>query len=164
MMTTKEYNNCTFVRSDERSKNGAVIWLCECAHTNEILGRVIFSGPDFLWMYHSNKKKPITPELAGNIQDFLTNRNSFDRRGAFNAKEERYPLPGFEVQLRDLINTYNVEVGSDTPEYILAEYLTSCLAAFDVAVNKRKKHDSESITHVITGPVELTFTHVGEIS
>jgi hypothetical protein len=33
----------------------------------------------------------------------------------------------------------SAENGSNTPDFILAQYLTSCLAAFDEAVNAREK-------------------------
>jgi hypothetical protein len=35
------------------------------------------------------------------------------------------------------INRYSAENGSNTPDFILAEYLVDCLAAFDRAVTKR---------------------------
>ena len=45
----------------------------------------------------------------------------------------------FRQQLEDLINRYNKEIGSDTPDLILAEYLCDCLAAFDKALTSRTK-------------------------
>ena len=35
------------------------------------------------------------------------------------------------------INTNSAENGSDTPDFLLAEFLTDCLAAFDKAVTAR---------------------------
>jgi hypothetical protein len=35
------------------------------------------------------------------------------------------------------LNIDSAENGSNTPDFILAEYLTACLAAFDHAVNQR---------------------------
>lgn len=43
----------------------------------------------------------------------------------------------FENDLRDLINTHCRENGSDTPDYLLAEYLVGCLNAYDRAVRQR---------------------------
>ena len=40
---------------------------------------------------------------------------------------------GFESQLASLINRHSLENGSNTPDFILAGYLRSCLEAFDVA-------------------------------
>lgn len=37
------------------------------------------------------------------------------------------------------INQHCAENGSNTPDFILAEYLTDCLAAFDKAANARQK-------------------------
>ena len=45
--------------------------------------------------------------------------------------------PSFETDLRDLINRYSRENGSDTPDFILAQYLLACLAAFDSALQGR---------------------------
>ena len=43
----------------------------------------------------------------------------------------------FRQELEKLINSNNQEAGSDTPDFILADYLTDCLAAFDRAVTRR---------------------------
>ena len=40
----------------------------------------------------------------------------------------------FEKELENLINIHSMENDSDTPDFILAEYLRKCLAAFNVAV------------------------------
>lgn len=39
--------------------------------------------------------------------------------------------------LRELINGYSMENASDTPDYILTEYLIACLDAYNKAVRKR---------------------------
>lgn len=41
--------------------------------------------------------------------------------------------------IEEVINKYSMENGSDTPDFILAEYLTDCLQMFDKAVNKREE-------------------------
>lgn len=43
----------------------------------------------------------------------------------------------FRLELANLINKFPKENGSDTPDYILASYLTDCLEAFDSAVKSR---------------------------
>lgn len=48
--------------------------------------------------------------------------------------------PGLEDEIRAAINRHSAENASDTPDYILAEYLTGCLNAFDQAVRLREKH------------------------
>ena len=45
----------------------------------------------------------------------------------------------FRKELTDLINFYSKENGSDTPDFILAEYLGDCLQVFDKAINARDK-------------------------
>ena len=54
------------------------------------------------------------------------------------------PLPqievervGFKPELEALLNHYSLEGYSDTPDFILAQYLWDCLAAFNRAVNER---------------------------
>ena len=50
------------------------------------------------------------------------------------------PVKGltFKDELEALINRYSQENGSNTPDFILAEYLTDCLAAFDKTVKRRE--------------------------
>lgn len=43
----------------------------------------------------------------------------------------------FRKELTEVINRHSKENGSDTPDYMLAEYLCACLSAFDSAVNQR---------------------------
>jgi len=43
----------------------------------------------------------------------------------------------FSEELRDLINKHSMENHSDTPDFILRDYLMKCLEAFDVATNCR---------------------------
>lgn len=44
----------------------------------------------------------------------------------------------FRKELESLINRHSKENGSNTPDFILAEYLSSCLEAFDRAVKARQ--------------------------
>ena len=43
----------------------------------------------------------------------------------------------FRKELEVLINQNSLENGSDTPDFILSEYLENCLKAFDYAVLQR---------------------------
>jgi len=45
----------------------------------------------------------------------------------------------FRDQIAGVINEHSRENGSDTPDFLLAEYLDACLVAFDAAVNAREK-------------------------
>jgi hypothetical protein len=42
-------------------------------------------------------------------------------------------------ELEHLINRHSAENGSDTPDFILAEYLVDCLKIFDKAVKRREE-------------------------
>ncbi len=44
----------------------------------------------------------------------------------------------FERELKGLINKHSMENGSNTPDFILAQYLQSCLDAFDTATQRRE--------------------------
>lgn len=46
----------------------------------------------------------------------------------------------FYSELRDLINKYSKENGSDTPDFVLSAFLGTVLAAFDSAVRARDVH------------------------
>jgi hypothetical protein len=42
-------------------------------------------------------------------------------------------------EIETAINKHSAENGSDTPDFVLAEYLTDCLTAFDKAVKRREE-------------------------
>ena len=46
--------------------------------------------------------------------------------------------PDFITELRELINRRSMENGSDTPDFILAAYLTDCLRAWNRAIKRRE--------------------------
>lgn len=43
-----------------------------------------------------------------------------------------------EKELRDLLNRHSVENESDTPDFVLSQYLLDCLAAYNCAVRARE--------------------------
>lgn len=43
----------------------------------------------------------------------------------------------FQKELEQLINKYSKENGSNTPDFILADYIRDCLIVFDVAARRR---------------------------
>jgi len=45
----------------------------------------------------------------------------------------------FVSQLKNLINCHSKENGSDTPDFILAEYLNTCLEAYNLALVAREQ-------------------------
>ncbi len=44
----------------------------------------------------------------------------------------------FRKEIENVINRNSKEQASNTPDFILAQYLEACLAAFDVAVQQRE--------------------------
>ncbi len=44
----------------------------------------------------------------------------------------------FEKELKSLINRHSKENASNTPDWVLAQYLISCLAAFNTAAQHRE--------------------------
>lgn len=47
-------------------------------------------------------------------------------------------MSSFREDLQTVINRHSQENGSNTPDFVLANYLCHCLVAFDVAVNARE--------------------------
>lgn len=48
-------------------------------------------------------------------------------------------MSDFVKELQHVINCHSKENGSDTPDFILAEYMADCLKAFEVATKSREK-------------------------
>lgn len=46
-------------------------------------------------------------------------------------------------KIEQAINCVSAESGSDTPDFILAEFLVDCLAAFDKATTRRTEYYSQ---------------------
>lgn len=44
----------------------------------------------------------------------------------------------FEKELSALINIYSIENDSNTPDFILAQYMQTCLSAFNTALQQRE--------------------------
>jgi len=68
-----------------------------------------------------------------------------------------FPPGSFPAKLRDLINAHSIEGGSNTPDFILAEYLRQCLDAFDMCVRRRDEWEGRgrtSMTELPKGPSE----------
>ncbi len=47
-------------------------------------------------------------------------------------------MKAFKKEIESVINRYSKENGSNTPDFILAEYLLNCLKNFDTATNLRE--------------------------
>lgn len=66
---------------------------------------------------------------------------------------------GFQKDLRELINKYSIENESDTPDFILAQFICDTLRAFESTTKERekwygrkpKKLSTRSLEHDTTG-------------
>lgn len=63
----------------------------------------------------------------------------------------------FRNELQILINKTSKENGSDTPDYVLANYLNGTLYLFDKAVKEREKHYGRIIDESKLDKTELTL-------
>lgn len=61
----------------------------------------------------------------------------------------------FLADLKTLINTHNIESRSNTPDYILANYIDLCLEAWDKATEQRDEYNRKK-----TNPEPKTKTNV----
>ena len=53
--------------------------------------------------------------------------------------EHRNPFPpSFLDELTNIINRHSMEGASNTPDYILAQYIKDCLRAYERAIKKRE--------------------------
>ena len=65
---------------------------------------------------------------------------------------------GFRAELETLINRHSKENGSDTPDFILADYMADCLDAYDKAVTRRTEwykpepKESPNAAYALCGP------------
>ncbi len=53
-------------------------------------------------------------------------------------EEWRDTILRFEKELQELINKHNEESASNTPDFVLAQYLEACLVAFNTATQRRE--------------------------
>jgi len=61
----------------------------------------------------------------------------------------------FKAELEDLINRHSMENGSDTPDFILAEYLSECLRIFDRTIRSRENWYDDNKNHNISKKIKL---------
>ena len=65
----------------------------------------------------------------------------------------------FRKELETLINSHSMENGSNTPDFILADFLTDCLQAFDKATVERHGWKTRGTTE---NPITDTESSVSE--
>lgn len=69
-------------------------------------------------------------------EDFLKVVDSVVEK--YNMEKMEQP-ESFEKKLENLINEYSKENGSDTPDFLLAEYLSDCLYNYNKTIRARDK-------------------------
>jgi hypothetical protein len=63
----------------------------------------------------------------------------------------------FKKDLKGLINRHSLENRSNTPDYIIADYLFHCLLAFETVTNRRDKWYGNSKKYVRPQDVEIDY-------
>lgn len=66
----------------------------------------------------------------------MTN-DEYEAKAEFRAMRGLKQMSTFYEELESLINKYSIESYSDTPDFILAQYLHDCLVAFSNAMIHR---------------------------
>jgi hypothetical protein len=84
------------------------------------------------------------PHVSGQVlahlhgQDLTRYTGQMDTTHYLQPQHPALPVTAFEQELCQLLNRYSKESSSDTPDFILAEYLVVCLEAFNMASNRRE--------------------------
>lgn len=80
---------------------------------------------------------------VGELLERVLNLYALEGESVFLPKSQSVFLPkpqeDFFRELTSLINRYSLENASHTPDFILAEYMGACLAAFNRASNERER-------------------------
>jgi hypothetical protein len=65
------------------------------------------------------------------------------------------PKSRFHQELEDLINRHSKENDSNTPDFILAEYLVQCLNAYEWAVKKREAFSKNEVVPISNADIAI---------
>jgi hypothetical protein len=70
----------------------------------------------------------------------------------------------FRTELENLINEHCMENGSNTPDYVLAQFIDNMLMAFDIAVNSRETHfGRDKVKDKYEVPIDKVFDFSNDI-
>ena len=104
-----------------------------------------------------NRSKVLDTDLIESMADEILLLYTQNRGSLEPVKEVYHPRPGeldklleearkeslktssFHKELESLINRYSCENESDTPDWVLAEYIERCLTAFNACINMRER-------------------------
>jgi len=99
-------------------------------HTNTIEGRLLMSA---IARLTAKYEKDVTPDECL-IQIAIVAEEMYD-----TPLPKSTEIPDFEHALTSVINKYSKENDSNTPDFILAQFLISCLDAFGITSLKRER-------------------------
>lgn len=91
---------------------------------------------------NSKDANMIDPEVIEQKRNNLTTAKSPFGRGVVISRFSEVDTsidPEFRNELKHLLNKYSVENASDTPDFILADYLISCLNSYNEVIKTRTR-------------------------
>lgn len=74
-------------------------------------------------------------DIVEDVWNFISPANTSKEELTY---EKGIKTENFRKRLESLINEFSLENGSDTPDFLLSEYLIKCLDVFDEIVSKRE--------------------------
>ena len=101
-----------------------------------------------------NKVKEIRCQGCGQIRRWA-GFECLDTCPCLEENPEQLGGMSLRKKIGELLNSENSENGSNTPDWILANYLLNCLSAFDEAVNQREGWYGRQPTESIKGKEEV---------
>jgi len=98
-------------------------------------------------------------ELFGQEPEFTfsgwgSSLNEFELATVEHRAPKIEPRPTLEQALKTLLNRYSVENGSNTPDFILAEYMLATLKAFEGASLSRERWYGQSLRIGMPSPTK----------
>ena len=107
----------------------------DCDECNNTFTGILYQDPPFLCPECKSKQNKAAPEnLSETIDEPTCEYVGSDNLGPTDDQFTR-----FEKELECAINRTCMENGSNTPDFILAEYLVNCLKAFNKASRDRER-------------------------
>lgn len=61
----------------------------------------------------------------------------------------------FQKELTALINIHSMENASNTPDFLIAEFLVNCLRAFNLASEQKEKWFAKEVVEYTNGPASV---------
>lgn len=86
-----------------------------------------------------------------------------DTFGVTDGEQAAYNRKRFTQELEQLLNTFSIENKSNTPDFMLAEYMVHCLAAFEATSLRRETWFGVALD-VARGWEEKVMQAIGEAS